>query len=77
MAGKLYNGSDDYDFVRSSKAFCEGYKARTLSASPTNPHPAGSPDAVAFAAGMAAKVGEASTDADKACCAPTGLDAAV
>ena len=79
MAGKNCNGVAAYSAVkvRNSKSFCEGYVARTVSTTPTNPHVAGSEANAAFAAGAAAKLGEASTDVDRACCAATGLDAAV
>ena len=78
MAGQLCAGTAVKNAnVKDSKAYCEGYLARTASTTPTNPHAAGSSCNVAFSAGAAAKLGEASTDADKGCCAATGLDAAV
>lgn len=81
MAGKQCGGLADSGgrpFVpklKETKAYCDGYKARTLSTTPTNPYTTGTPEALAWARGVAAKAGEASADADKGCCAPCGAAA--
>lgn len=76
MAGKLCMGSIEVPSNPIlSVAYCEGYKARTLSATPTNPHTSGTPEADAWDRGVAAKAGEAATDVDRACCAPCGAAA--
>jgi hypothetical protein len=78
MPGQLCSGTTVKNAnVKDSKAYCEGYLARTQSVTPTNPHAAGSSCADAFDAGADAKANEASTDAARGCCAATGLDAAV
>lgn len=76
MPGQLCDGSAKRQAnVKNSKAFCEGYAARTVSTTPTNPHAAGSDCNVAFAAGVTAKADELTADADRGCCAPSGAAA--
>ncbi len=54
--------------IRETRAFCEGRLARSLSATPVNPHPVGSTDGLAWQSGVDSKVA-AEPDG---CCAPTG-----
>lgn len=75
MAGQICAGQTS-DAVkngklRNSKAFCEGYLARSLEVTPTNPHPAGSEANAAFALGIADKV----AGYGPFCCAPCGAAA--
>ena len=71
MAGKICDGSTDNPTVKESRAFCEGRLARSLSATPTNPHPATSADGLAWQRGVDSK---AAGDPD-GCCAATGAAA--
>lgn len=77
MAGQICAGQNIDDIknakLRNSKAFCEGYLARSLEVSPTNPHPVGSEAAAAFTLGVADKLG----GSDPLCCAPCGPAAVV
>lgn len=54
--------------LKNSRAFCEGYLARSLTTSPVNPHEAGSEAAIAFSLGVADKV----LGVGPFCCAPCG-----
>lgn len=69
MPGKLCDGTVENPTKKESKAFCEGRAARAASATPTNPHAAGTDDAAAWDRGVASKV---SAPNDHACCGPTG-----
>lgn len=68
---KRCDGTVENPTIKESKAFCEGRAARAGSALPTNPHPAGTDDALAWDRGVASKV---AGDPD-GCCAPTGAAA--
>ena len=76
MAGSYCDGRDATEakngVIQNSRAYCEGYLARSIETVPTNPHEADSEANVAFAAGVAAKL----ADDPPGCCAPCG-DAAV
>ena len=69
---KRCDGSVENPTLKESRAFCEGRAARVASTTPTNPHPAGSADALAWARGVASKV---SNPSDHYCCGPTGAAA--
>lgn len=69
---KRCDGSVENPTIKESRAFCEGRAARAASASPTNPHPAGTDDAAAWDRGVASKVASPN---DHGCCGPTGAAA--
>lgn len=75
MAGQWCAGQTVEDAkngkLKNSKAFCEGYLARSLEVTPTNPHAAGSEAATAFDLGVADKL----AGNDPLCCAPCGAAA--
>jgi hypothetical protein len=84
MAGKMCTGvkTNNAALPSQSRAYCEGmaYRATgTLITAPkvTNPHPAGSEDAVAWDLGWDyAEAGKSATvplDTSGTCCAPVGL----
>ena len=78
MPGQLQDGTTIKTAnVKDGRAYAEGYLARTVAVSPTNPHASGSNAYIAFAAGATAKAGEATLDADKGSCAPVGITAAI
>ena len=68
MPGKICDGSTNNPKIKESRAFCDGRAARAASATPTNPHTAGTPEAEAWDRGVASKVA-AEPDG---CCAATG-----
>jgi len=71
MAGMLYDGTDLKNAdSKPASAMCDGALARTLSATPTNPHQADSELAAAWDVGVSIK--EAG-DADPDVCAPAGV----
>ena len=72
---KRIDGSVENPTIKESKAYCEGRVARTLSTTPTSPHPAGSDDDNAWDRGVAAKAAETTPDDNIGCCAPCGAKA--
>lgn len=70
MPGKLCNGTTDVVLPRNSRAYCEGRAAAVAGALVgTNPHPANTPDNVAWAAGHASHTADPATLPARDCCA--------